>query len=173
MDVALNWLWQGVLVAGATALLLRVIPPTNPQARYRLLWAALLSSVSPAARGDRAARWPTPISMAAMPVVTPAALVSLPAEWWTSNAAALTVWGVWVLATVVQSLRSLVALRKASRTSAPLPIADQARLRHWIAVPCDRPAGAAWRLRGGAGRGGARGRAAGHCDRAGAGLETV
>ena len=43
MDVALNWLWQGLIVAGSTAMLLRLIPATSPQARYRLIWAALLS----------------------------------------------------------------------------------------------------------------------------------
>ena len=133
MDVALNWLWQGALVAIATALLLAVIPPTNPQARYRLLWAALLSLyLLPLVAIGLPVTGPdldTP-----MPVVTPSALVSLPALWWTSDAAALTAWTLWMLATLTQSLRSLVALRKASRTSAALSAHDQTRLCHWIAV---------------------------------------
>ena len=140
MDVALNWLWQGVLVAIATALLLRVIPPTSPQARYRLLWAALLSLyLLPVVAIGLAAAAPDRASP--MPVATPPALLSLPALWWTSDAAALTAWSLWVLATLTQSLRSLLALRKASRTSTPLPADDQARLQHWNAVrAAGRPA---------------------------------
>jgi beta-lactamase regulating signal transducer with metallopeptidase domain len=133
VDVALNWLWQGVLVAGATALLLRVIPATHPQSRYRLLWAALLSLYLLPVVAIGLAVAVTDLD-AAMPAVAPAALVSLPAQWWTSDAAALTLWSVWVVATAAQSLRSLVALRKASRTSTPLSVASQTRLHHWIAV---------------------------------------
>ena len=40
MDVLLNWLWQGVVVALAAAALLRVIPQLRTQARYRTVWAA-------------------------------------------------------------------------------------------------------------------------------------
>ena len=43
MDVALNWLWQGALIAAATALALRAIGEEHTRARYRLVWAAILS----------------------------------------------------------------------------------------------------------------------------------
>ena len=40
MDLILNWLWQGGLVAAAAALVLRVNPRWRAPIRYRFLWAA-------------------------------------------------------------------------------------------------------------------------------------
>ena len=38
MDVLLNWLWQGFVIAVAAAAVLRVISPSRTQARYGVAW---------------------------------------------------------------------------------------------------------------------------------------
>ena len=172
MDVALNWLWQGVLVAGATALILRVIPPTNPQARYRLLWAALLSLYLLPVVAIGLAVAVTDLD-ATMPAVTPAALVSLPAA--VVDIGCRGAHGLGRLGPRDRGAVAALARRPAKGLAHQRAAADR---RSGAAAtldlrPRDRPTGAAWRLRGGAGGSGARGCAAGHCDRAVAGLDAV
>lgn len=133
MDVALNWLWQGVLVAVVATLLLRVIQPTNPQARYRVLWGAVLSLylLPLVAVGVSLA---APDLESTMAVAAPPALLSLPASWWTSDAAAIALWCAWALVAGSRSVRSLGALRRATHASTPMSAVDEARLRCWNRV---------------------------------------
>ena len=94
MDVLLNWIGQGGVVALAAAAVLRVIPRSRTQARYSFAWAAsvvvlglpvvphVIAATSPAPPADH-----TSVSLG--PVV------SMPLTWWTSTALAIGLWIVW------------------------------------------------------------------------------
>src|SRR5688500_3045117 len=43
MTIALTWLWQGLALAGLTALLLRALPHLNAATRHMIWWAALVA----------------------------------------------------------------------------------------------------------------------------------
>jgi beta-lactamase regulating signal transducer with metallopeptidase domain len=131
--IALNWLWQGLIVAVATALLLHVIPRTRPQARYRLIWVAIVCVGALPIIALGIASSATAIPMAALSS-TPPAVVSLPPSWWTSDTAALAVWGLWMATALAGSVRALATLARATRNSQPLAAPVETRLSHWHRV---------------------------------------
>jgi beta-lactamase regulating signal transducer with metallopeptidase domain len=132
VDVALNWLWQGTVIAATTALVLRAIGAAHPRARYRLVWAAALSvTLVPLA----AMMFPSGAAqIAASDAVAASALISLPPRWWTSDAAALSLWALWMTATAAYAACGLGALRRVTRATRPIAEADEARLPHWLEV---------------------------------------
>ena len=133
MDIALNWLWQGLIVAGATALLLHVIPRTRPQARYRLIWVAMVCVGALPIIALGIASSATTLAVAALSSAPPP-VVSLPPSWWTSDAAALAVWGLWIAAALAGSVRAVASLARATRNSQPLAARVETRLSHWHRV---------------------------------------
>ena len=132
MDVAVNWLWQGASIAAATALVLRAIGAAHPRARYRLVWAATLSVTLVPLVGVLLPSGAAHIVPSDAVATSP--LISLPPRWWTSDAAALSLWAVWMLAAAAYSASALGALRRVTRTTRPIAEADEARLTHWLAV---------------------------------------
>jgi beta-lactamase regulating signal transducer with metallopeptidase domain len=132
VDVALNWLWQGALIAAATALVLRAIGPGHPRARYRLVWAAALSVALVPLAGTMFPGAATQI--APSDAVAASALISLPPRWWTSDAAALSLWALWMMATAAYAACALGAMRRVTRATRPIADADEARLPHWLEV---------------------------------------
>jgi hypothetical protein len=94
MDVVLNWVAQGVVVALAAAAALRVMPVSPAQARYTVVWGAyLLVLVLPAVPALAALVVDAPsvdLAPSAADIV-----VTIPANWWTSPAAALGFWLIW------------------------------------------------------------------------------
>jgi beta-lactamase regulating signal transducer with metallopeptidase domain len=133
VDIALNWLWQGLVIAAATALVLRVIPRTRPQARYRLAWAALLSvAVLPVL--TLALPHGIVVADAGPAASAPIAIVSLPTRWWTSDTTSMAIYAAWVVVASAWAVRSFAALTRATRRSVPLGARDEHRLSHWLAV---------------------------------------
>lgn len=129
MDTLLNWLWQGCVVAGATAAILRILRPLRATERYYIWWAALLlvtmlplmsaSSMSPA----------TPLAGTGLDRVLPA--VSVPDTPWASSSTAVLLWLIWVAVCTARIAIALCALRRAQTRSRQIPAAVEARLPHW------------------------------------------
>ena len=127
MELILNWLWQGGIVAAATAGVLCVISPARARARYYAAWAAcaavLALPVIPLV-------W-TPASPAISGGPADVRTISMPDDWWTSPAVALGVWALWF---GVQALRVAVAttaVRRAKHECRAFPSRLEARLAHW------------------------------------------
>jgi beta-lactamase regulating signal transducer with metallopeptidase domain len=132
----LNWIWQGSVVACITTLVLALIERSSARDRYLTVWAALFSVLAlpivPYLRdaiadvtvtgGDAAARAP---------------FVSMPAAWWTSDAAVLVLWALWLAVSGYRLASAAVSLRRVKRASVRVPAARQACLRHWASVTGD------------------------------------
>jgi beta-lactamase regulating signal transducer with metallopeptidase domain len=133
VDVALNWLWQGLAIALAATVTVALIPATRPRDRYRVLWAALAS----VALLPLVPLLQPPGALASGSLVVDAprtALVSLPARWWASDAFAFALWTAWIAVAAARALPAVGALRRAAGASRPLTDADQRRLRCWAAA---------------------------------------
>jgi beta-lactamase regulating signal transducer with metallopeptidase domain len=133
MDVLLNWVIQGVLVASGAGVGLGVMPASPAAARYRFVWTAYvlvlalptLALVSREAAGlPEAARG----SIAADPAV------AVPAVWWTSPALLTGLWIVWSTVRGIQLVAGAVAVRRARRDARPCPRDVLVRLPHWSRV---------------------------------------
>lgn len=128
MDVVLNWLVQGVILALGAAAVLRVIPSSRTQARYGLVCAAYLSllllpilSMAPALPRVEAASGSTPF-------------VTMPVVWWTSATVAGVLWMVWFGVQAAALGRGVVAVHGAKRRALAFPRDLLVRLPHWSAV---------------------------------------
>jgi beta-lactamase regulating signal transducer with metallopeptidase domain len=133
MDLLLNWLLQGVLVAIAASAALRLMTTFPAPARYRIICVAYLlvlalpaiPLVSIAAIDVLAV---DPATSAGRPVLT------MPAAWWTSPAVAAGLWITWSAVHAVQFVSGVAAVRQAKRESRPCPVDLLARLPHWSQV---------------------------------------
>jgi beta-lactamase regulating signal transducer with metallopeptidase domain len=133
MDVALNWLTQGVIVAIAAAAGLRVIPRSRTQARYDFVWVALLLvAVLPALPLVLAAAIEAPaVETTSIPA---AVVVAMPVAWWSSSATAMSLWSIWLAIHAVHFVVGVVAVRHARRQSRECPAEVLAQLPHWSHV---------------------------------------
>jgi beta-lactamase regulating signal transducer with metallopeptidase domain len=133
VDVVLNWLMQGVMVAIVAAGALRLMPRSRAQARYGVLWTAyLLLLALPAvpivlaiALGGRTA---DVVPAAASPVVT------MPITWWTSPVAAVGLWIVWACIQAARLAVSALGVRHTRRRGRECPASVLARLPHWSRI---------------------------------------
>jgi beta-lactamase regulating signal transducer with metallopeptidase domain len=133
VDVVLNWLLQGALVAIVAAAALRLIPRSRAQARYGVLWTAYLLLLALPA---------IPIVLAIAlegrtTIVVPAAaipIVTMPAAWWTSPAAAVGLWIVWSGIQTIRLAVSALGVRHARRHGQECPASALARLPYWSRV---------------------------------------
>jgi beta-lactamase regulating signal transducer with metallopeptidase domain len=134
VDLLLNWLMQGALVAIAAAAGLRVIPASRARARCGFLWAAYLVILALPA---------VPLVLAASTVETavvdrgpvpPAPLIPLPVHWWTSSAVTLGLWMIWSAIQAARLGASALAVRDVRRQSRPCPSDVLARLPYWSQV---------------------------------------
>jgi beta-lactamase regulating signal transducer with metallopeptidase domain len=133
MPVLLNWLMQGVLVAMAAAAALRLLPASPARARYRFIWAAyLLVLALPALQ----LVWTAPIDVPAVELssIPVDSVFTVPAAWWTSPAAVMSLLIAWSGVHVVQLVAGAVALRRARRHGRPCPRDVLTRLPHWSYV---------------------------------------
>jgi beta-lactamase regulating signal transducer with metallopeptidase domain len=131
VDVALNWLWQGGVVALAAAAIFQMIPRSRPRARYGLAWAALAAvAVLPAV--------PLLGSALASPAAGPSALavppVAMPVAWWTSAAAALAAWALWAAVSASRTVLAILTLRRMRSQARHFPANVEAQLLHWSRV---------------------------------------
>jgi len=130
MDGALNWVWQGSVVAVALAVMLRLLERTRATVRCALCWAALLLVILLPAVSWLAARTPRPEGLAAFPD----AVVSVPDTWWTSDALMMVAWAAWAGLQSAVFVRALVSLRLTRSRRRPFPVQVEAALRHWSQV---------------------------------------
>ena len=129
MEVVLNWLTQGAVVAIAAAAALRVIPPARPRTRYGFVWATLLLVLAlPAVPLVLGAAGALPASAIAL---SPPPAATIPAAWWTSPALALALWVMWSGACAFRLVRGVVALARVRRSGRECPPDLQSRLHHW------------------------------------------
>jgi beta-lactamase regulating signal transducer with metallopeptidase domain len=131
VDVALNWLWQGVVIALAASAILGVVPRARAQVRYCAIGAA----------GAAVLMLPvmTLLWLATAPLTdgTPpadTALFVVPWQWWTSGAIALALWAAWLIVYAARLGAAGVVLRHARREAQEFPRAVEARLPHWLQV---------------------------------------
>jgi len=142
VDVLLNWIWQGSVIAAATAIVLVAIERSRARDRYLTVWAALLSVLALPIVAALGAASSVPASGVALPgMITPgpggsvgAPLLSVPAAWWTSNAMIAVLWLLWSACAAARLLFATQWLRRIRRASFRLTEARQARLRHWVSV---------------------------------------
>ena len=153
MEILMNWLWQGVAVALAAALLLRITRRrVSATTRHHILWAALAvvlllpllplldgvqeqeqemeRTVAPVGVSAVASAAPAVISDQVIPV-PPIVLPSLPA--WGMLLFLLSCSGYTTLSglRVVAALRSL---RRIKRMARPFPASREVDLKAWLAV---------------------------------------
>lgn len=130
MDHVLNWLWQGLAIALATFVLLRLLERSRAAQRFVLCWAALLTVLLLPA----IAVWPAylstdvPIQPA---VVSQATVLSVPHAWWTSGPLMIALGVLWFALFTVRLSDALLKLRSARAACRPFPAAVESRLRHW------------------------------------------
>jgi len=138
VDLVLNWLWQGSVIAAVAAIMLVAIERSRARDRYLTVWAALLSVLAlpiVAALGAVSSvlgSGGAPVAPAGYSVGVP--LLSVPAAWWTSNETIVALWLLWssiAAARLVFAARSLRRIKRASTRMAP---ARQVRLPHWASV---------------------------------------
>lgn len=133
MDVALNWLTQGAIVAIAAAAGLRAIPRSRTQARYSFVWVALLLVAAlPALPLVFAAANDAPaVETGSIPA---AAVVTMPVAWWSSSATAISLWSIWLAVHAVRFIVGVVRVRNARRQSHDCPADVLAQLPHFSQV---------------------------------------
>ncbi len=139
MDLILNWLWQGVVVAIATGAVLRVMQPARARDRYLVLWVSLAAVLLLPAVAFLAALGPGPLEEAALPAtgLLPAAegaVVTMPDVWWTSGGAVAALWALWSCTFALRAARDVLVLRSARRRGRPLPREVEERLPCWARV---------------------------------------
>ena len=135
MHAVMNWLWQGGVVAVASALLLLTLRRTSATARSGVCWVAwLLILALPI----------LPLLLAAAPradafadAILPARtgpVVSLPDAWWTSIVVIGVAWLLWAWVQLVQFVLAIVAIRHARARSRVFPAHLESHLPHWRRV---------------------------------------
>jgi bla regulator protein blaR1 len=137
VEAVANWVWQGIVVAAAATVLMRVPRSLGATARYRLWWTAMAIVLAlPFAPVVAAVLLPGP---AALDVAHGAALssqglqVRIGAPPWAPFVLAA-VWGLWTVTTTARVLSALAGLGRARRAAQPFPVERARRLRHWTTV---------------------------------------
>jgi beta-lactamase regulating signal transducer with metallopeptidase domain len=132
VDIVLNWLWQGVAIAVAAAVILRVLPRSRTQARYGTLWVGSVAVVAlPAVPAMTAAFSPIPSTPE---LSLPGPALSIPVSWWTSAWLAVGLWLAWCGVGAARLLIAAARLLEAKRTACGCPPDVEARLRYWARV---------------------------------------
>jgi bla regulator protein blaR1 len=133
VDAILNWIWQGVVVAIVTTIVLAMIERSRARDRYVTVWVALVSVLAlPAvpALWDLVA--PSVIVGGAAP--SSGAYLLVPATWWTSTAIVLSLWIVWAAVSAVRLVTSGLTVRRVKRASSLVGRDVQSSLPCWAAM---------------------------------------
>ena len=138
MDIVLNWIWQGAVVAAATAIVLATMSPARAPTRYVVAWAGLVSVLAlPLTLTFSSA---DPAAIASIAGVAPAGTsstlpyLSIPDRWLMSGAAISAAWLGWVTLNGISLLVAMLALRRAKRECHPLPAEIEEQLPHWLDI---------------------------------------
>ena len=131
MHAVMNWLWQGGVVAVASALLLLALRRTSATARYGVCWGAWLLILAlpflPLLLST------TPSAEALLPAQTEA-VVSLPDAWWTSLVLIEVAWLLWAWVQLVRFVLAIIAIRQARARSRAFPAQLEQAMPHWRRV---------------------------------------
>jgi D-alanyl-D-alanine endopeptidase (penicillin-binding protein 7) len=131
MDLVLNWLWQGGVLAAALWLMLLALRRARANVRYVACWAAVLAIMAlPALLSMASSSGP----LGSLPGAGRDAIVSLPEGWWTSMAVALGAWLIWVSVHAGRLLAAIAAIRCARARSRPFPSDLEVSLPYWHRV---------------------------------------
>jgi beta-lactamase regulating signal transducer with metallopeptidase domain len=129
MDHAINWIWQGCLIAAMTMIVLRVMERTRAQARYAVCWLATaaitLLPVLPSGFGNPVSSPPPSAPAAVAPVL------AVPTAWWTSTEVVALAAALWVLVAAWRIAVSVRAVRRARAGCRPFGSDLESRLRCW------------------------------------------
>jgi D-alanyl-D-alanine endopeptidase (penicillin-binding protein 7) len=142
MDHAINWLWQGCLIAAMTMVLLRVMERTRAAERYAVCWLAMTAiTVLPALPTRFAA--PSSSAIQASNAAVDAPVVAVPDVWWTSTTVVALAAAAWFLLIVWRFACGVRAARRARAACTPFGSDLESRLRCWNEV---KPQGRKTRL---------------------------
>ena len=127
MDAVLNWLWQGGVVAIVAAGTLHLLDRARAAVRCLVCWAALLAViVLPLVSLAMAAA--SPVAPAA---TSAAAILTVPAAWWTSSALIAGAWAIWTSIHGIRFARAIVVVRRARARCRPFSPAVESALGYW------------------------------------------
>jgi beta-lactamase regulating signal transducer with metallopeptidase domain len=146
VDAALNWLWQGITVAAAAALLLRLLDRARAQTRYLLCGVALLAiaalplvptlgntaagAIAPPLPAADATTQSTPrLWSADAPVI-----LAVPDAWWTQTPIAIIAWAAWLAFQATRTRLAVVRVRRARARAVPVGAAVERRFPAWMQV---------------------------------------
>jgi beta-lactamase regulating signal transducer with metallopeptidase domain len=138
VEVVLNWLWQGIVVAAAaTALLAQT--RGSARARYMAWWLALAFVAALPAFSIARMRVPMAGGEPAKPAVAASAqapdpLIALPDRWWASDAVAIGIWAGWATVHALWLANALLALRRARKRCQPMPRRLETELTLWTGL---------------------------------------
>ena len=132
MHHALNWLWQGLVVALVTFVALRALYRARPHARCVLCWSAVIATVilpllplmSGWLSGDALARLSSGGTTR----------LAIPQLWWTSTTVVLLAWTGWAGLYGARLASAVRRLREVRGRSRPFPAELEARLACWMTV---------------------------------------
>jgi beta-lactamase regulating signal transducer with metallopeptidase domain len=132
VHVVVNWLWQGVALTLVAEVAMRSAPRASASTRYLLWWVAMiLVLLLPALPGLVLMSGASAVSPDVSAPISPVPLPDVPA--W-PLLAAVGCWMLWVLASLVRMLVSIVTLNRVRRATTPFPRAREVRLTHWQSI---------------------------------------
>jgi len=133
MDHAINWVWQGCLIAAMTMVVLRAMERTRAAARYAVCWLALTAiTLLPVLPTYFAA--PASPALQAFDVAVDAPVLAVPDVWWTKTTVVALAATGWFLLTVWRFAGSVRAARRARAACTPFGPDLESRLRCWNEV---------------------------------------
>lgn len=133
MEHVLNWVWQGVLLAGVATVCSRMSRRLGAAARYRLWWGTLLGVVGLPALSSllRASSSGMPVAAAGEGM---APVLGVPALLAATAPALAAVWACWTAVAIVRLAAGVVLLRRIKGSCRPFPADREARLTKWSAA---------------------------------------
>ena len=136
MDYAINWVWQGCLIAAMTMVVLRVMERTRAAARYAVCWLALTAiTVLPVLPTGFAA--PASPALPASNVAAGAPVLAVPAVWWTSTTVMALAAAAWFVLAGWRFAGSVRATRRARAACIPFGAGLESQLRCWNEVKAE------------------------------------
>ena len=129
MDAVLNWLWQGVVVAGAAAAMLCLLDRSRAAVRCVVCWIALLVVMALPVIPLAMASLPADVSTIATVSTEP--IIVVPDVWWTSALFVTGLWAIWVGIHAVRIVAAFIVVRRTRAHSEPFPPAIAASLSYW------------------------------------------
>jgi beta-lactamase regulating signal transducer with metallopeptidase domain len=133
VELILNWLWQGAVVALAAELGLALLPRVRAQARYWFAATACALVVAlPAMPYVVTAASPMPALGTVSDALGP--VVSMPAVWWTSASVVIALWILWSAVFAARLGAATLAVRAVKTRCRECPRDVEARLDQWSRV---------------------------------------